>query len=103
MDYCLSSDVMVEIIINLNLPNGADVQCACNRSALLCGACSPGFNLSLGSSRCLQCCAHWPGVLIITFIGSFLAGFILVGSLLILNLTVATGTLNGVIFIVVAN
>ena len=42
----------------------------------------------------------------IIVIGSLLAGFILVGSLLILNLTVATGILNGVIFyanIVAAN
>ena len=61
-DYCLPPDTTVEI--NLNIPNGADAQCAHNRSGLLCGACSSGLSLSLGSSRCLQCHAPWPGVLV---------------------------------------
>jgi hypothetical protein len=96
MDYCFPPDPTVEI--NLNIPNGADAQCAHNRSGLLCGACSPGFSLSLGSSRCLPCDTHWPGVLIVIIISSLLAGMILVASLLMLNLTVAVGTLNGLIF-----
>jgi predicted outer membrane repeat protein len=87
MDYCFPPDATVEI--NLNIPNGADAQCAHNRSGLLCGACSPGFSLSLGSSRCLPCDTHWPGVLIAIIISSILAGIILVASLLMLNLTVA--------------
>ena len=104
MDYCLPRDTTIEI--NLNIPNGADVQCAHNHSRLLCGHCSPGLSLSLGSSRCLQCHAHWPGVLIVIIISGLLAGIVLVASLLILNLTVAVGTLNGLIFyanIVAAN
>ena len=96
LDYCLSPDTPVEI--NLNIPNGADVQCAHNRSGLLCGACRPGLSLSLGSSRCLPCYAHWPGVLVAVIISSLLAGIVLVASLLMLNLTVAVGTLNGLIF-----
>ena len=98
MDYCFPPDTAVEI--NLNIPNGAAAQCAHNRSGLLCGACSPGLSLSLGSSRCLQCHAYWPGVLLAIFFSSLLAGISLVASLLILNLTVATGTLNGLIFYV---
>ena len=96
MDYCLPPDATVEI--NLNIPNGADVQCAHNHSGILCGACSAGLSLSLGSSHCLQCHTHWPGVLITIIFSSILAGIIIVASLLILNLTVATGTLNGLIF-----
>ena len=96
MDYCLPPDVTVEM--NLNLPNGADAQCAHNRSGLLCGACSPGLSLSLGSSHCIPCPTNWPGLLVAIIISSLLAGFILVATLLMLNLTVATGTLNGLIF-----
>ena len=98
MDFCFPPDATVEI--NLNLPNGADAQCAHNRSGLLCGACSPGLSLSLGSSCCLQCHEYWPGVLVVIIICSLLAGFILVVSLLMLNLTVVTGTLSGLIFYV---
>ena len=104
MDYCLPPDTMIEI--NLNTPNGADVQCAHNRSGTLCGACSPGLSLSLGSSRCLQCHTHWVGVLVAIIISSLIAGIILVATLLMLNLTVAFGTLNGLILyanIVAAN
>ena len=96
MDYCFLPDATVEI--NINIPNGADAQCANNRSMLLCGACSYGLSLSLGSSRCLQCHTYWPGGLVVIIIASLLAGVILITSLLILNLTVAVGTLNGLIF-----
>ena len=104
MDYCHPPDTTVEI--NLNIPNGADTQCAHNRSGLLCGACSSGLSLSLGSSRCLKCHTHWPGVHVTIIVTTLLAGIVLVASLLILNLTVAVGTLNGLIFytnIVAAN
>ena len=91
MDYCFPSDETVEI--NLNIQNGADAQCAHNRSGTLCGSCSPGLSLSLGSSCCLQCHEYWPGIFVIIITSSLLAGFIQVTSLLILNLTVANGTL----------
>ena len=104
LDYCHPPDTTVEI--NLNIPNGADAQCAHSHSGLLCGACSYGLSLSLGSSRCLKCQTHWPGILIAIIVSTLLAGIVLVASLLILNLTVAVGTLNGLIFyanIVAAN
>ena len=104
LDYCHPPDTTVEI--NLNIPNGADAQCAHNHSRVLCGACSSGLSLSLGSSHCLECHTHWPGVLVAIIVSTLLAGIVLVASLLILNLTVAVGTLNGLIFysnIVAAN
>ena len=104
LDYCHPPDTTAEI--NLNIPNGADAQCTHNHSGLLCGACSSGLSLSLGSSHCLKCHTHWPGVLITIIVSKLLAGIVLVASLLILNLTVAVGTLNGLIFyanIVAAN
>ena len=93
-DYCLLTSPPV----NLNQPNGADAQCAFNRSSLLCGSCRPGFSLSLGSSRCRSCPSYWPALLITITIATILVGIALVALLLVLNMTVAVGTLNGLIF-----
>ena len=93
-DYCSS----LHLLIDLNQLNGADVQCAFNRSSLLCGSCHPDLNLSLGSSRCLSCPSYWPALLITITIAALLAGIALVALLLVLNMTVAVGTLNGLIF-----
>ena len=96
LNYCLPPDFKVRL--NLNILNGADAQCVHNRSGLLCGACSPGLSLSLGSSHCVLCSSQWPGTLVAIIIGSILAGIFLVALILVLNLTVAIGTLNGLIF-----
>ena len=93
-DYCTS----LSLPIDLNHPNGADVQCAFNRSSLLCGSCQSGLSLSLSSSCCLQCPSFWPGLLIVITLATILAGLALVALLLLLNMTVAVGTLNGLIF-----
>ena len=93
-DYCNSQRQP----INLNQRNGADAQCAFNRSSLLCGSCQAGLSLSLASSRCLSCPSHWPALLIAVTIAAVLAGIALVALLLFLNMTVAVGTLNGLIF-----
>ena len=93
-DYCLS----ISPPVYLNKPSGADSQCAFKRSSLLCGSCQPGLSLSLGSSRCLPCPSYWPALLVTITIAAILAGIALVALLLILNMTVAVGTLNGLIF-----
>ena len=103
-NYCHSSSAVVEV--NLNVLNGADSQCANNRSGLLCGECEAGFTLSLGSSRCIRCPEHWPVVLSGIILGSILGGIILIVLLLFFNLTVAVGSLNGIVLyanIVAAN
>ena len=96
LDYCLPPEAKVQV--NLNTVNGADIQCANNRSGMLCGVCQPGLSLSLSSSRCITCSKpgykYFVSIVIITLI----AGVILVCLLMVLNLTVAVGTLNGVIF-----
>ena len=92
-DYCLSASPP----FYLNQPNRGDAQCALSRSTLLCGSCQPGLSLSLGSSRCLPCPSYWPAVLIAVTITAILAGIALVALLLLLNMTVAVGTLNGLI------
>ena len=104
LDYCQPPGATVEI--NLNIPNGSDAQCSDGRSGLLCGTCLPGLSLSLGSSRCIPCPALWYVNLAVILASSVVAGIVLVALLLVLKLTVATGTLNGIIFyanIVAAN
>ena len=86
-DYCISASINVTL-------NDTDKQCENNRSGLLCGKCKSGFSLVLGSSKCLQC----SNVNIILLIPFALAGIALVLLLLIFKLTVAAGTINGLIF-----
>ena len=99
-DYCFSPSSLVQI--NLTTENGADVQCAFNRSGMLCGTCKPPFSLALGSSKCLQCSHYW----LFLLIPFCLAGITLVMLLLILDVNVSKGTLNSIVFysnIVIAN
>ena len=92
MDYC--KPPITEL--NLNVPSGSDAQCAFNRTGLLCGRCRPGLSLSLGSSKCLPCTEYWLAFPIT--LGALLAGIVLCILILVLNLTIAEGTINGIIF-----
>ena len=68
--------------------------------------CRPGLSLSLGSNRCIQCSKNWIGNLIGIVILNLIAGVVFVILMLVLNMTVAIGTLNGILFyanIVAAN
>ena len=103
-DYCQPPTENVSM--NLNLPDGADAQCAYNRSGVLCGGCQEHLSLSLGSTRCLSCPNHWPVLLVVVLLAAIVAGILLVTALLALNMTVAVGMINGFIFyanIVAAN
>ena len=60
--------------------------------------CRPGLGLSLSSSRCIQCSETWKQELIGIVIAAFIAGIFLVIFMLALNMTVAVGTLNGILF-----
>ena len=73
-----------------------DKQCAYNRSGVLCGACQQGLSLALGTSQCLKC----SNVYLLLLIPFALAGVVLVFLLLKCNLTVAVGSINGLIFYV---
>ena len=96
LDYC--HPPTLKVYINLSEENGSDAQCNFNRSGTLCGKCLPGFSLSLGSSQCVPCSKYWPAICALILAGALLAGIALVALLLMLNLTVATGTTNGIIF-----
>ena len=86
-DYCTSNELYIAI-------NDSDKQCSNNRTGLLCGKCARNFSLALGTNRCLQCSDDYVWLLVVfTF-----AGVALVLLLLVLRLTVAVGTINGLIF-----
>ena len=87
LDYCVSAP------INVTLDN-PDIQCDHSHTGKLCGACKENFSLALGSLHCLSCNNAYLA-LIIPFA---LAGIALVAVLSLLRLTVAAGTLNGLIF-----
>ena len=87
-DYCNTAQV------NFSLAD-PDPQCALNRTGILCGRCRDGLSLALGSNNCIQCNDSSYLALIIPFAG---AGFGLVALLMVLNLTVSVGTINGLIF-----
>ena len=86
-DYCVSHQVVFPL-------NNTDIQCAYNRSGLLCGACKEGYSLVLGTSHCKQCSNSYL-MLLIPFAGMGLA---LVFLLLVCKLTVTEGTLSGLVF-----
>ena len=95
-DYCKHS--AENFSINFNLPNGADAQCAYNRTGVLCGSCKGKFSLSLASSLCLPCHSYWPAVCVVILLAAISAGILLVTVLLALNMTVSVGLINGFIF-----
>ena len=86
-DYCSPNTMYLAA-------DNSDKQCSNNRSGLLCGQCSQTFSLALGSSRCLQCSDNYLWLLVAFAV----AGMLLVLLLLTLNLTVAAGTINGLVF-----
>ena len=86
-DYCNSFALSLDL-------SSPDDQCNYKRSGTLCGACQQGLSQVLGTSRCKKCSNLWL-LLIVVFA---LAGALLVASLMLLNLTVTTGTINGLIF-----
>ena len=97
-DYCSQLPLKGE--------DGINKHCSQNRAGVLCGKCQHGFSVSIGSSKCIKCTNSWPALLLLITILALLAGFGLVYVILFLNLTVAVGTINGIIFyahIIVAN
>ena len=100
-DYCYPPTTSVDINLT-NSENGSDSQCAFHRSGILCGSCKDGYSLTLGSSRCEQCSNYW--LLLILPFG--VAGLALVVLMMSLHITLASGTINGLLFyanVVIAN
>ena len=87
-DYC------VDGTITFTLVNNSDMQCNSHRSGLLCSQCSKGKSLKLGSNECGNCNNSFVAMIILFFF----AGIGLIGLIIMLNLTVLVGTVNGLIF-----
>ncbi len=95
LDYCVQKPV------NISLSN-PDEQCAYNRSGVLCGECKPGLSFVLATSNCKKC----SDLYLLLLIPFALAGILLAALILVLNITIATGNIHGLIFyanIVAAN
>ena len=86
-DYCNDGTIQFKI-------TSPDPQCLHKRSGILCGQCKKGLSLTLGSNQCEEC-TNDNIALIIPFA---VAGIALVAFVILLNLTVSVGTINGLIF-----
>uniref|UniRef100_A0A1X7TRS0 Uncharacterized protein n=1 Tax=Amphimedon queenslandica TaxID=400682 RepID=A0A1X7TRS0_AMPQE len=76
--------------------NDTDTQCVDNRGHRICGSCTEGYSLLMGSNKCGQCHNNH---MMIAWIALFaVMGVLLVVLLIALNLTVSVGTLNGLLF-----
>ena len=87
LDYCVTHTVAIS-------HNNTDIQCAHHRTGLLCGACNDNYSLVLGTSHCRECTNSHLALLIPFAV----MGVALVFLLLVCKLTVATGTLSGLVF-----
>ena len=87
MDYCIPYTSN----INLLYP---DLQCQFNRSGILCSQCQHHLSMVFGSSRCMKCTNLHILITVIVIV----AGIALVVLLYLLNITVTTGTISGIIF-----
>ena len=75
--------------------DNVDFLCLEHRTAMLCGACLQNYSLTLSSLKCSNCDSNNYLNLLLVFA---LAGIALIASLLLLRMTVAYGTINGLIF-----
>ena len=91
LDYCLQTK-------NYISPLEPDVQCAYNRGGVLCGGCLANYSVILGSWKCMEC-SHLSSYNFIWLIVVMIqAGVVLVVFLLLVKMTVSSGTMNGLIF-----
>ena len=81
-----------------NLSNNVFISNAATYDISISPNCRPGLILSFGSSRCIQCSKHWRWEVVGIVVAAFIAGIALVIFMLALNMTVAVGTLNGILF-----
>ena len=97
LGYCLNNPVVINTTHEYF---DQDAQCAYHRTGLLCGRCKANYSLGFGSLQCLsQCSSELQFLRVIGLIVvCAVAGILLVVLLTLLNLTVAEGTLNGLIF-----
>ena len=86
-DYCDSSLIPIEL-------RSPDEQCSSNRSGVLCGRCRTGYSLQLGGNKCIKCDDNFLSLLVVFTV----LGILLVVLIKLFDLTVTSGTVNGLIF-----
>ena len=74
--------------------DNVDFLCLEYRTAMLCGTCLQNYSLTLSSLKCSKCSNNYLSLLLVFA----LAGVALIASLLLLHMTIADGTINGLIF-----
>ena len=85
--YCLPRDVYLSA-------DDPDIQCADNRTGVLCGQCVKNYSLTLGGQKCSEC----SNLYLLLLFPLAASGLVLVAVLFVLNLTVTEGSINGLIF-----
>ena len=89
-DYCKPGEKVIAA-------GDFDAQCAegYNRGGLLCGSCSEGYSVVLGTRRCLKCTDNAYLALILAFAA---AGILLVAVIAFLKVNLSSGYINGLLF-----
>ena len=88
--YCWDPDD--DVMLNLS-SNATDYQCTENRTGMVCGACKEGYSLILNAYICRQCSNQFLALTLVFVI----AGIGLIAFLLALHMTVAAGTISGLV------
>lgn len=86
-------DIYCSALLDISVDDYTMV-CAHKRTGVLCGQCPEGMSTVVGFSDCRKCSNLW----LLTIPLYALAGVLLVFVMFLLHLTVATGTINGLIF-----
>ena len=89
LNFCRTDEKVI------NLGTDPNAQCDFNHAGTLCGGCENNYSLAIGSSHCIRCSSDLP-LLMLIFLGA--AGFLLVLLILLLDLTVTQGLINGLVF-----
>ena len=90
LDYCLQTKKYISSL-------QSDTQCAYNRGGVLCGGCLANYSVVLGSWKCMECSHSSNYNFIWLTVVMALAGMVLVVFLLLVKMTVSSGTINGLI------
>ena len=89
--YCLQTKKYISLL-------QPDIQCANDRGGVLCGGCLANYSVVLGSWKCRKCSHVSSYNFIWLTVVMALAGVALVVFLLLVKMTVSSGTINGLIF-----
>ena len=88
LNFCKSGEKVI------NLGRDPNAQCVNNHAGVLCGGCENNYSLAIGSARCIVCSDDSHLLLLMFFAAG---GFLLVIFILVSNLTVTQGLINGLI------